>query len=1302
MKWKRIIGWLLASLLGLVIVAVIAGYFVLRSSRFQQYALQTIANQARQATGARTEIGGLDLSLSKLTAHLYNITVHGTEKATQSPLLHVDNLTVSLKIVSVLRHQIALRQLLIDHPVVYLQVGKDGRNNLPAAPPSTSGSHTSVFDLAVAHAQLMHGEINYNDRSTPLEADLHDLRADIRFAAFAKRYDGELSYTDGHLRYAQYAPLPHSLNLAFSADPERLDLKSTTLRIGASNLTLQAEVTNYANPVAKGTYAIRIHTPDFAEMSPGIEPAGDVAFTGSLQYQAVANAPLLREVKLDGRVASEQLTALASRRRIELKRLQGSYQLVDGNLRLTDVNVESLGGHIMAAAEIAHLDGTPDAHIRTSLHDISLRALQQTLGTQQLKGALLTGTISGRGEARWKGGIGNLRSRSDLTIQARAVSTATSLGEEVPVNGWIHASYDGPSQTVELRDTTLTLPSITLKANGKVGDRSNLLIQIVGADLHQAASLASAFAPQNTIPAISGSATLTALIRGSMKAPEISAQLKGQNIQVEGSEWTNVQAAVFADPSKLTVQNATLINAHRGQATFNASVALRDWSYDPADSIHGNLDVRQMRIADLLQLANQHYPLAGDLSAKFKVEGSQINPSGSGSAQIANAQVYGEPIQNLSTKFQAQNGSIAATLNVTANAGAIDANLSYAPKTKNYNLRLNAPSVVLQKLQTVQAKNLGLIGTVSVSVNGQGTLDDPQLTATVQLPQLQIRRNSIGNLKTELQIAKHSADLTLDSTIVQASIHARGHVALNGNYDTDAAIDTGTIPLQALLATYAPSAPQGVQGQAELHANFKGPLKDLSRAESHVSIPVFNASYQSLQIGIAQPIRIDYSNSVVTLQPAELKGTDTSLRIQGRVPLAGNSAPSLTAQGSVDLRILQIVAPDVQSSGALALDLHATGTGTSPSIQGQMQLKDVALGTADAPVGVAKLNGTIDIGNDRLQFTKMTGDVGGGEVTLGGSITYRPSVQFNLAMQTRSVRLLYPDGLRSSLEANLAYGGTMQASTLSGHILLKELSFTPDFDLSKIADQFSTSNAVSQPGFADSIKLAIAVQSQDLNATSSQISIAGTAALRVGGTAANPVITGRTTLSSGELFYRNLRYQLQNGAITFDNPIETHPVLNMSVSTTVEQYNLTLGLRGPLDKLATSYTSDPPLATADIINLIARGKTTQESAAQSTSTDSMIASQAASEVSGSLQKLAGISSLQIDPTIGGNGQSPSTQIAIQQRVTKNLLFTFSTDVSQPGSEIVQGEYQLNKQWSVSLERDQLGGFSADGRYHKRF
>jgi translocation and assembly module TamB len=160
-------------------------------------------------------------------------------------------------------------------------------------------------------------------------------------------------------------------------------------------------------------------------------------------------------------------------------------------------------------------------------------------------------------------------------------------------------------------------------------------------------------------------------------------------------------------------------------------------------------------------------------------------------------------------------------------------------------------------------------------------------------------------------------------------------------------------------------------------------------------------------------------------------------------------------------------------------------------------------------------------------------------------------------------------------------------------------------------------------------------------------------------------------------------------------------VLNISVTSTIEQYDLTLNLRGPLDKLTTSYVSDPPLATADIINLLALGQTTSESSA-SQSTDSMIASQAAGQFSGTVQKLAGLSSLQIDPLIGGNNANPSARIAVQQRVSKNFYFTFSTDVSQPGSEIVQGDYQVTRRWSVSVARQEAGGVSAEGRFHTKF
>lgn len=1310
---KRIIGWTLAGLAALIVVVVIGGYFYLKSSSFQQFALREIIRQAEEATGGRTEIAGLDFDFSTLTAHLYNITIHGTEGPGQPPLLHADKLTVRIKILSVLKHQVNLRELLVDHPVVHFQVDRAGKNNLPVTPASKSNSHTNVFDLAVGHVQLTNGEINYNDRKTPLEANLYDLGTDIRFASLAKRYEGELSYKNGQLKYAHYGALPHNADLKFSVSQDRFTLDSANLKLGSSAVTLRAQVTNYSNPVADGDYRIQIHTQDFAKMSPGVSSAGDLVLDGKLHYQAIDNDPLIRDVSINGRLASEVLAAADSGNRIELRKLRGEYQLAGGRLQIDKLSMESLGGHIDAKADVQNLDTTPDSRIQAALHNISLKALQQSLHTSNLKTATVSGTLNGTADAGWKGSISNLRAHSDLTLRASASKTPNPSGTEVPVNGAIHMAYDGPRQTISLRDTSLRIPSATLTAQGEISNHSSVAVQVAATDLHQLAALASSFgttsgttsgATPSAPPAISGSANLNAMVTGSLKRPMINGQLSAQNLNVNGSEWKTARFDLQANPSEFSLRNGSLINAQQGQASFNASVTLRDWSYEAANPIRANLTVQQLRMSDVQRLAGQHYPISGDLSAKLSLQGSQLDPAGSGTAQIANARAYNEPIQNLSLQFHAASGTVVSTLNVAAPAGTINADLSYTPKTKAYKVRLDAPSLTLQKLQTIQAKGLELTGTVNASANGEGTLDNPQLTASVQLPQLKVRQNSIAGLKADLRVANHYADLNLDSKVSQASVHAHGRVALTGNYYTEAAIDTGTVPLDVLLATYANGVPQGFSGQTEFHATLKGPLKDKSQVQAHLTIPVLAASYQALQIGIASPIRADYSNSIVTLQPAEIRGTGTSLRVQGRVPLAGTSPATLAAQGSLDVRILKIVAPDVDSSGIVALDVRASGTASNPAVQGQVEFKDVAVSTPDAPVGIAKLNGTVDVTNDHLQIAKLNAQLGGGPVSIGGSIAYRPSLQFNIALQGQGMRLRYPDGLRSLLDANLAFSGTPKASTLNGRVLIDNLGFTQDFDLAKFADQFSTGTTTpSQPGFADNVNLSIRVQSQEnLSATSSQISIAGRVALQVGGTAANPVITGRTNLTSGELFYRNVRYELKKGVITFDDPNQTHVVMNVSVATTVQQYDLTLTLRGPLDKLTTSYVSDPPLATADIINLIARGKTTQEADATSQSTDSMIASQAASQLSSSVQKLAGISSLQIDPLIGGNNSNPSARVAMQQRVTKNLLFSFSTDLSQPGSEIIQGQYQINKHWSVSLSRDQLGGVSVDGRFHTRF
>jgi translocation and assembly module TamB len=361
---------------------------------------------------------------------------------------------------------------------------------------------------------------------------------------------------------------------------------------------------------------------------------------------------------------------------------------------------------------------------------------------------------------------------------------------------------------------------------------------------------------------------------------------------------------------------------------------------------------------------------------------------------------------------------------------------------------------------------------------------------------------------------------------------------------------------------------------------------------------------------------------------------------------------------------------------------------------------------ADAPVGLQNLNGVLEVSNDQITIKQLTGEAGGGQISARGSIGYRPQLQMNVALQAKNIRIRYQDAIRTVLGGDLNLVGTTQAGTLSGRVLIDSLSFTQNFDLATFAGQVQSGpESAPSEGMANKIKLDIAVQTgRDLNLTSSTVSLQGQANLHVIGTAADPVIVGRTEFTAGDIFVMKKRYQIERGVIQFSNPNRTEPVLNMLLTTTISQYNLSLTFRGPLDKMQTSYVSDPPLPTADIINLIARGQTSQQAATSPSNfgASSLLAQGAASQVSSGVQKLTGLSTLSIDPTLGGNNSDPGARIAMQKRVTNAFLFTFATDVTSTQREIIQGEYQFNKHWSASVTRDESGGFAVDGKYHKRY
>jgi len=1312
--WKRIILWGIAGIFVLIIGIAITGILLLQHSKsFRESLLGKVENSIAESSGARVSVRDFNLHLSTLSLDLYNVVVRGTETNPDEPLLRADHLGVGLKILSFVHRTWRLQDVTINHPVVHLFVDKNGENNLPKAKKKSSNqTKTDIFELAIQKLLLDRGEIYYNDRKTPLNAELRDLLVNASFDNAQTRYFGDLTYKQGRIQYGSYAPMVHDLQAKFDLTHTRFNLEQLVLATGSSKVDLKAAIDDYNNnPKMQASYNATLVADDFKRiLKNSTLPTGTINLDGSLNYQNDPNKPAMETVSLSGQMSSRALAMKTPSFHGQVSDLGAQYKLEGGNAEVQNIHAQLLGGHLDGNLTIRDVTGASRARLRATLKDLSIDQLRAASGNPSLEKTQLSGRVNADADAHWAKTINNLVAHANATIAAAFGPSQSAM----PLNGVIHADYAAAGRQIALHQSYIRTPKTSLNLDGKVSDYSQLQVRLQSNDLHELELLAANLRaptpgqPQQNLD-LYGTASFNGAVTGSTSNPHVTGQLVAGNLRVKGSSWKILRANLDASPSLVNLRNGDLEAVPKGRINFNVQANLKKWAFTPDSPINVQLSAAQLSVADLERLAGKTYPVTGTLAMNVTVHGSQNNPVGQGNISLTNAKVSNEPIQALNVNFQGNGNSIDADMTARLNAGTAQANVTYEPKTEAYVMQMKANDLRLEKLETVRARNLQVKGGVNINADGRGTVKDPQLTASIQIPVLQVPKQTIRGINFTTDVKNHVATLNLNSEVAETYVRANGTVGIEAPYEADVRLDTGRIAFQPLLALYAPAQAANAGGETELHATVRGPLTDKTRLQAHVEVPTLTANYKDVKLAATKPIRLDYVSGVATLQPTAIQGTGTHIQLQGSVPVSSPRQASFVALGTVDLRLAQMLNPDVQSSGQLRFDVNSQRYGAGSNIQGEIRLIGANFQSISAPLGLSNGNGIFTVTRERLEITSFQGQVGGGTITAKGGVAYRPAIQFDLALAANDIRLRYPDGIRAMLGSNLALTGTTQAALLRGQVRIEHVSFTNDFDLSSFMSQFTgESTGGPSPGIAQNVKLDIAVQStSQMNLTSSKVSLQGNANLRVAGTAADPVILGRANLTGGELFLASNRYQIQNGTVDFLNPIRTEPVVNLRVTTLVDQYNIALNFEGPIDHLKTTYTSDPALPPVDIINLLAFGKTTEASAANpstpgNTGAESLLASGVSSAVSGRVEKLAGISHLSIDPTLGGDQSNPGARIAIQQRVTSNLFVTFATDVTSTQRQQIQIEYKLNPRWSVSGVRDQNGGFGLDGKYHKKF
>ncbi len=939
-RWKRVLAWSFGILFALIIVVVVGIYVALHSQKVHNYVLNLAQEKMSAALNTRVQLQNFALHLHNLGLDLYGLTVYGSGPGAGQPLLQVDHIGLGVRVISAVHRTWNLDRVTVDHPVANMIVAANGENNLPQMQSSGSSSNTNLFDLAIRHIVLDRGVVYYNDRAAPLYADLDDLEFQSSYdAAASGRYYGTLSYRAGHLQYGNYAPMPHNLKAQFDARRDGMTLSNVNLTSGQSQVLLNASLDNYVSPRVHAKYVVILALGELRNVlrDPSV-PEGVMVVNGTADYINVSGRPPLDTTSLQGSIRSRLLQVRTASLRTDIRDIDGEYTLANGNAELRGVSAQLLGGMFRANASVRDVTGNQQGHVVATLRGISLADLKTIANSGSLKPVAISGQVNANADAVWSGSVKNVVLRADAMANANvAPAKSRANAGAVPLNAELHARYNGRTQEVALNKSYVQMPQTSLTLDGTVSRRSALQVRLQANDLHELETVADVFSPPEQPLGLHGTASFNGTVSGSTSAPQIAGQLNASNVHVRGSSFHVLRAAVQASPSQASLQNGDLeLGKQQGHVTFNLQTGLHDWSHLPSSPFTANISATQVSVAPLAQAANLGPPISGTLNANIAAHGTELNPIGQGDVTLRNANISGEPVQLAQVRFNGTGDAVHSNLQVRISAGTAQGQLTYYPKQEGYDAVLEATNIHLQQLQSLRARNLQVSGTMNLKASGRGTLKDPQATASLIIPQLAVQKQQINDVNFQGSVANHEARFTLGSQIAQTPLKAQGEVALTGDYYADLALDTPVIPLQPILAAYAPAEAGSVGGQTEIHATVRGPLKNKVLLQAHLNVPTLSVNYRAaatagappanLRIAAVKPIRADYVNGVLSLEPGEIKGTDTDVRFQGQMPLSGNGPSTLNVQGAINLAIAEIFDPTLASSGQIQFDINAAGT----------------------------------------------------------------------------------------------------------------------------------------------------------------------------------------------------------------------------------------------------------------------------------------------------------------------------------------------------------------------------------------
>jgi translocation and assembly module TamB len=1343
--------WRVGGALLLLVIALVTGLlFYASSAHFSNQVRQKVISVLEEATGGRVEIHSLQWNLRHLSVEVNDLTIHGMEGPGQLPYAHLDRLYARVKILSFVEARLGLDFMEVDRPEIHLIVHPDGSTNQPTPKAKQSSSSAeairTVFDLQARRIEVHNGMARINERSIPFQLTANNFGVVITYAAASGHYLGEISCLDISTRKGRSPVVRSQLDLNLEAAPDQVDVKGLHFATGKTKLQGSGSLSHFANPQWKLSTNGTVDLTDVTSLG-----AVDGFRRGSVDL-ALTGEGTGGQYLLDGSARVINASYAMEYFWVDGMNATTHFHITPDEIALPDlIGRPREGGIVNAALRFLHWSA-PDSSPKTpGAQVMSIRA--------RVRGVRLTTVLESVMERRYRNlgfdtaGEGSVNvdwtgSPDDLTVGAvLAMSVPSGVAPGlVPLSGTVDAKYFQRAGRVQINRLEAHSPATTLNVNGSLGvyplDRpSNLSVHLVNDnlgefdDVLQVLDLGVGGKPGiSGLPLrLHGNATFDGTASGSLVDPAFNGHVTANQFSTffvvppvsksaasdTGApvtiNWDQLDAIAGYSSSLISVENGVLT---RGKTVIHASGQLqahrinrRRQVFDDQSTITATAQMQNASLPDLLAIAGQDFPVTGIVNLQAHAGGTLGDLTGGGNVSVQGGAVAGQPYHSLTAAVSLAGQDVNLTkLTILQDGGVVVVNGTLNLQTRSFLANLDGSNFELGHFPQAKDPRLSVSGALKFDAHASGTVDAPSVLAGVHLRNLVLGGQSAGSLEVIAHTQGDTAYFNAQNSVAMAQLQIKGQTVLRDNFDTKANAVLTNLNIAPFLRAFHV---QSVNGNSSINGaiNVAGPLRQPKQFSGDAQINHFNINLQGIALQGQGPLIASLHSGVLRLTQAHITGQDTDLSVTGSVDALGTQALNVTGNGSVNMKLAQTFDPDITSSGHVNFNVDVNGKITQPSFSGRMELTNVALALNGLPNGISRLNGTLIFDQNRLQVQNLVGMTGGGQVKIGGFLTYQQGLYGDFTATGKDVRVRY-SGISATADTTIHLQGTEKNMLLSGSVQITRFIIGPNLDFASFAPSAAASVPPDPNSPSSRVRLDVHIFSApQLDFQNSYAQLAGSLDLRIRGTLAEPAILGRIIITDGTASFAGTTYRLQHGQISFTNPVMIQPLIDIDATTRVEEYDVTIGLHGNLSQLTPTFRSEPPLAQADVISLLALGRTQQEQALISqqeqsvgsdSTTNALLGGALNAAVGSRVQKLFGGGSVKIDPTYVGSIGSSSARITVQQNISKNIQVTYATNVNATAQQLIQAQVDISQSVSVLAVRDEAGVFSMVLKVHKRY